>query len=271
MKRKGHFAAVFCLGMTLAGCLPSQQLAPLQRDMDETKRRLAYLERRVTTESLDIQGETGRNLASLIQKQADIQADMDHLRVEIQTLKGRLDELGQQSGRQQEELALLRDQLILKTAALESELQQTNGETVTATAGTALAVAAPTGQAAEELYKQGLDLIREKGDYAGGRKAFQGFLQKNPENPLAPNALYWIGESFYAEKDYESAIIQFQEVLQKYPQHPKAASALLKQGLSFQTMGDGNSARILFEKVASSFPGSAEADIARKKAAEIKP
>jgi TolA-binding protein len=81
--------------------------------------------------------------------------------------------------------------------------------------------------------------------------------------------MYWIGETYYAEKDYESAIVQFQEVLQKYAQHPKAASALFKQGLCFQAMGDTKSALILFEKVASGFPDAPEADFARKKVAEL--
>jgi tol-pal system protein YbgF len=265
-----YVSAVFVLGMTLFGCLPSPQQSALQRDVDETKNRLSYLERRVTSENLD---QAGRNLSSVTQKQADIQADMDNLRVEIQSLKGRLDELNQQGSRQQEELALLRDQLVMKTSNLESKLQQPAG-TETATGPAAADSASPAAPAAaaaqpEEVYKQGLDLVREKGDFAGGRQVFQRFLQENPQNPLAPNAMYWIGETYYAEKDYESAIVQFQEVLQKYAQHPKAASALFKQGLCFQAMGDTKSALILFEKVASGFPDAPEADFARKKVAEL--
>ena len=265
MIRKSYLPVVVLLGLTLSGCLATQQQGTLQRDMDETKRRLAYLERRVTTESLDLQGETGRSMSSVVQKQADIQADMDNLRVELQSLKGRLDELNLENSRHQEELSLLRDQLVMKTSDLESKLQQRG-----AAAGSATLPVAATGNQPEELYKQGLDLVREKGDFSGGRKAFQRFLQENSQHPLAPNAMYWIGEAYYAEKDYESAIVQFQEVLQKHPEHSKAASALLKQGLSFQAMGDARSALILFEKVTTSYPDSPEVDIARQKVSELK-
>lgn len=267
MTRKSYLATFVLFGIALSGCLPSQQQATLQRDMDETKRRLAYLERRVTAESLDMQDGKGP-LASMTQKQADIQADMDHLRVEIQSLKGRMDELNQQSSRQQEELALLRDQLIMKTSDLESRLTSASAPQ---TAGTAPSSPAATENDVEpeELYKQGLDLVREKGDFAAGRKMFRSFLAAHPQHPLAANAMYWIGETYYAEKDYESAIVHFQEVIQKFPQHPKAASALLKQGLSFQGLGDDKSALILFEKAVASFPHSPEARIAQEKVTEL--
>ena len=269
MTKKSYFGAVVFLALILSACLPVQQQTTLQRDMDETKRRLAYLERRVTSESLDIKDETGRNLTSVVQKQADIQADMDNLRVELQSLKGRLDDLAQQSGRQGEELSLLRDQMVMKTSDLETKLKQAGAEQAAA-GSTPPPISAGAGDQPEDLYKEGLQLVREKGDFPSGRRAFQRFLQGNPQHPLAPNAMYWIGEAYYGEKEYESSIVQFQEVLQKYPQHSKAASALLKQGLAFQAMGDSKSASILFDKVTTSFPDSPEAGIARKKVAELK-
>ncbi|MBN1141650.1 MAG: tol-pal system protein YbgF [Deltaproteobacteria bacterium] len=269
---KGSFfrMAGLVLAMLCSGCLPVQQGANLQRDMDETKRRLAYLERRVTSESLDIKDETGRNLTTVIQKQANLQADIDNLRVEMQSLKGRVEDVSQQNARLREELALLRDQMVLKTSDLETKLKQAAGGTSSAKALLPAASPAPETASPEELYKKGLELVREKGDFGEGRQLFKRFLAASPQHPLAPNAMYWIGEAYYGEKDYESAVLQFQEVLQKYPQHPKAPASLLKQGLAFQAMGEVKNALILFDQVAASFPKSPEAQMAAKKAAELK-
>lgn len=261
-----HGLLALVLAISLSGCLSGPQQGYLQRDLDEVKRRLAYLERRVTSESLDLKGDTVRNLTTVIKKQADTQADMDNLRVELQTLKGRLEELSRQVDRQGEELALLRDQLVLKTSDLEGRLKKTTDE-----AASFDAASLPSGALVpEEIYKQALRQVREKGDFAGGRQTFQRFLLASPNHPLAPNAMYWVGETYYGDKDYENAIVQFQEILQKHPQHPKAASALLKQGLAFHALGDDKSALILFQKVVTSFPASEEADLARKKTAELK-
>jgi len=86
------------------------------------------------------------------------------------------------------------------------------------------------------------------------------FLQRYPDHPLAINAAYWIGEAYYAEKNYEKAILQFEDVIQKYGEHPKVAAALLKQGLAFEALGDRDSARLLLERTVERFPETQEAN-----------
>ena len=64
------------------------------------------------------------------------------------------------------------------------------------------------------------------------------FLQRYPADPRAVNAAYWIGETHYAEKAYDKAVLQFEEVVQKYGDNPKVASALYKQALAFDALKD---------------------------------
>ena len=52
---------------------------------------------------------------------------------------------------------------------------------------------------------------------------FTQYVQQNPTAPLAPNAYYWMGESYMNLKAYEKAIVQFQEVIDRFPQSEKAA------------------------------------------------
>src|SRR5690606_8931662 len=70
------------------------------------------------------------------------------------------------------------------------------------------------------------------GDYAESARRFRDFLGTYPGGQYAPNALYWLGESYYVTQNYALAGEQFQALLDRYPNHDKAPGALLKLGLS---------------------------------------
>ncbi len=105
---------------------------------------------------------------------------------------------------------------------------------------------APLGggtQDAANLYEQGFAEIKRE-DYPAAEKNFATFLKSYPDHALAPNALYWLGETFYARKQYDKAAKVFAESYQKYPAGPKGADNLLKLGMSLSGMGKKNEACI---------------------------
>src|SRR5690606_8922118 len=55
------------------------------------------------------------------------------------------------------------------------------------------------------------------GDYEGSANLFSEFLRLYPTGSYAPNALYWLGESYYVTQDYARAQVQFEAILQRYP------------------------------------------------------
>ena len=61
-------------------------------------------------------------------------------------------------------------------------------------------------------------------------------LKKIEPEDLMPNIQYWLGEVFYAQKNFEKAIIAFGEGLEKYPESIKGPDNLLKLGLSFSNL-----------------------------------
>ncbi|MBP2689317.1 MAG: lipoprotein [Deltaproteobacteria bacterium] len=93
---------------------------------------------------------------------------------------------------------------------------------------------------------------------------------KYPNHKLVPNALYWKGEAYFAEKDYENAILTFQDVVDKYPRGDKAPDAMYKQGLSFLALKDSTNARIILDLVPKKYPKSKAAELAKKKLKEIR-
>jgi tol-pal system protein YbgF len=94
-------------------------------------------------------------------------------------------------------------------------------------------------------------------------------MKEYSQDELADNAQFWIGETYYGEKDFEGAILAYEAVLKKYPKSEKAPGALLKQGFSFIEIGDKKTGKTILEKVVELYPESREAELAKKKIVEI--
>ena len=135
------------------------------------------------------------------------------------------------------------------------------------------AVPAPEGprvwKSPEEMYEVAVGQVKG-GNPKKGRETLSDFAAKYPNHRLIPNALYWKGEAFYAEKDFENAILTFQDVVDRYPQGEKAPDAMYKQGLSFLSLKDNKNARILLDLVPKKYPKSKAAEMAKKKLREIR-
>ena len=111
-----------------------------------------------------------------------------------------------------------------------------------ATGGTQAAAVAPQIQLpqgspeAQYEFAYGILLQAQRGqgqaDFARAAQALRAFLGANASHRLAGNAQYWLGETYYAQRDYQGAATTFAEGLQKYPRSDKAPDNLLKLGMS---------------------------------------
>ena len=272
--------------LLLCGCVPLQQTSSNQgAEINALKQRLTALEQRSTTQTTSTDSVQLRNIA---RQQANLKAELDTLRVDLQSLTGRMED--QQHGIMQlrEELTLAQNDLSLRVAALEQAQNQSPAtpspqppsttmqppavETpepvapvVEQPAVEATATAVTSQDQPEQLYHQALQLVQQGTDFTRSRELFRQFIQTYPQHDLAVNALYWIGETLYGDKQYESAILQFQDVIQKYPNHPKMPAALMKQGLAFYALGDVRNAKIILQKVVDNYPQTPEADKAQER------
>jgi tol-pal system protein YbgF len=98
------------------------------------------------------------------------------------------------------------------------------------------------------------------GNYAAAAQSFLSFLELYPNGSYTPNALYWLGESYYVTQNYQLAGEQFRTLLQRYPTHDKASGALLKLGLVEYGLGQVDAAERTLNDVVTRYPGS---DVAR--------
>jgi tol-pal system protein YbgF len=123
-------------------------------------------------------------------------------------------------------------------------------------AGTQVA-ALPQGQlpagSPEQQYQYAWGLLRGQ-DYPGAEAALRAFVAQHPKDPLAGNAQYWLGETYYVRKDYRQAAVAFAEGYQHYPTSAKAPDNLLKLGLALSQIGEKTDACEAFAQLGRQFP-----------------
>jgi tol-pal system protein YbgF len=103
----------------------------------------------------------------------------------------------------------------------------------------------------------------KSGNYNGAQRSFDGFLNQYPNHPLASNATYWLGETYYAQGKYDQASRIFAESYKKYPQGPKAADSLLKLGMSLGGSGKTKEACVSLKQLKKAFSTGQSAALRR--------
>ena len=116
----------------------------------------------------------------------------------------------------------------------------------------------------KERYDYAYQLLKET-HYAQAEEQFLSFLKDFENSDLRPNALYWLGETYYVQRQYEKAVGQFADVFQKYPKSTKAPDALLKMGLSMVSLKKTAEACTAFIALPNEYP---KAESSLKKRAE---
>lgn len=255
------FSPVIVAVLLSGGCLATQSdVLMQQQSVLELTRRLDNAERSLQALQQETAGALKTRVDALAGSQAELQSAVDGLRVDVQGQAGRFDDLDRADKTVRQDLSLVKDELSLQLADLAQRLSKVEQ-------AQAVAPAVP----AEDLYDRALKTIRDQQDPVLGREQMETFLRNQPSDPRAANALYWIGETFYAEKAYERAIVQFEEVARRYGDNPKAAAALFKQALAFDALNDRKSARVVLRKLNERFPLSEEAGKAKEKLKEWGP
>jgi tol-pal system protein YbgF len=129
-------------------------------------------------------------------------------------------------------------------------------------AATAPGTASPGDPASE--YRSAADLVRG-GQYDAGVTALRTFLTHYPRHEYANNAQYWIGEAFYAQKNFTQALTAFRATIESYPHGNKAPDAMLKLGYCYLAMGEGDKGRAELEQLLATYPKSEPAALATKR------
>ncbi|MHB8122715.1 MAG: tol-pal system protein YbgF [Desulfuromonadaceae bacterium] len=263
----------------LVGCASQSSLDNTRHDVDSIKTRLFSLDRDLAAVREESKSSVGAiekgfksDVAAVRKMSADIQATIDSTKSEMQVVNGKLDDALLAVKKPADDLARYRDDADKRIVSLEDRIlkQQMQLESLSKKmAEMAMAKKEEVASTPDSLYLKGLDALKA-GDAATAREQFNKFLEQHPTHELAANAHYWIGETFYSEKNFEAAILSYQEVIKSYPGKDKVVAAMLKQAMSFNEIKDSKSARYVLKKLVEGFPKSEEAKKAKVLLNEIK-
>ncbi|MCK9419332.1 MAG: tetratricopeptide repeat protein [Nitrospirae bacterium] len=109
--------------------------------------------------------------------------------------------------------------------------------------------------ASAELYERGRNLFRIS-LHDKAVETFTKFLDKEPDSPDRPDALYRTGVSlYYLGKRGEASVI-LEKMIREYPSDERVSEALYWLGRSYSKLGDWDRGVQTFQKLLDDFPGS---------------
>jgi len=219
-------------------------------DDEEARRQVADLKAK-TEARFDQQAKGQLDLANQIQRQAD---EISRLRGQIETLNY---ELETAKKRQQDFY------LDLDTRLRKFEMAENTNATVNPENGQNSKSANDPAKESQE-YEAALNQFKA-GKYKEAAAGFAAYVQKYPASSLAPNAQYWLGNAWYAQRDCKRAIEAQSVVTTRYADSAKAPDAWLAIATCQLELGNPTGAKRSHETVLTKYPGTPAADTARER------
>ena len=99
--------------------------------------------------------------------------------------------------------------------------------------------------------------------YAKAISAFNTFIQKNRGSELYPEAMYWLGSSYYGKGDFKKAIDTESALVKNFPRHAKVPEAMLIIGMAQMDTKKTEDAKQTFQQLIKRFPKSEAAKMAK--------
>jgi tol-pal system protein YbgF len=171
----------------------------------------------------------------------EMSRQIQQLTAEMRTMRGEIDQLRHELDRAR---AQQRDQYV----DLDTRLRA--AEAALAAAQSALPASGP-----EAEYQAAFNLLKD-GKYPEATAALGEFIARHRDHELASNALYWLGEAHYVQRNFQAALAAFDGVLKDYPGARKTPDALLKAGYCQYELKRYDAARATLARLAQEFPES---------------
>jgi len=228
----------FCLSAALI-CLGASNSAWALFSDDEARKAILDLRKTLATTQLDLQNQ--------IEK---LKADNAELRGKIEDLEKQGEDINSSQ----------------KTYYQDLDTRLGNFEPRTATIEGVTGTVEPNEK---KVYDDALKAF-QAGSLKKADEGFTAFVAKFPKSPYLPLALYWSGNSKYANKDYAGAINQLQSLIKKYPNHPRVAAAMITLGNSQLERGNKAAAKKTFGEIVAKYPDTDAAKDAQQLLAATK-
>ena len=194
---------------------------------------------------------------SLATTQLELQGEIDKLKTESAELRGKIENLEKQG----EDISSSQ-----KTYYQDLDTRLGNFEPRTITIE---GVSGTVQPGEKKAYDDALKAF-QAGNLKKADEGFSAFVAKYPKSPYLPLALYWSGNSKYANKDYAGAINQLQSLIKRYPNHQRIPAAMVTLGNSQLESGNKAAAKKTFNEIIAKYPDTDAAKDAQQLIATTK-
>jgi tol-pal system protein YbgF len=235
---KQTLSRAFCLSAALI-CLSASNSAWALLSDDEARKAILDLRKTLATTQLELQGQ------------------IEKLKVDNAELRGKIENLEKQGeDTNSSQKTYYQD--------LDNRLSNFEPRTITIEG-----VSGTVQPEEKKAYDDALNAF-QAGSLKKADEEFTAFASKFPRSPYLPLALYWSGNSKYANKDYAGAVNQLQNLIKKYPNHPRIPAAMVTLGNAQLESGKKAVAKKTFAEIVAKYPDTAAAKDAQQLLAATK-
>jgi tol-pal system protein YbgF len=235
---KQTLSRAFCLSAALI-CLGASNSAWALFSDDEARKAILDLRKSLATTQLELQGEIDK-----------LKAENSELRGKIENLEKQGDDISSSQKTYYQDLDTRLGNFEPRTATIEG-------------------VSGTVQPGEKKAYDDALKAF-QAGNLKKAEDGFAAFTAKYPKSPYLPLALYWSGNSKYANKDYAGAISQLQSLIKKFPNHPRVPAAMVTLGNSQLESGNKIAAKKTFGEIIAKYPDTDAAKDAQQLLAATK-
>jgi len=235
---KQTLSRAFCLSAALI-CLGSSNSAWALFSDDEARKAILDLRKSLATTQLELQGQ------------------IDKLKTDNAELRGKIEDLEKQSEDINSSQKTYYQDLDTRLGNFEPRIVTIEGVSGTVQPGE------------KKAYEDALKAF-QAGNLKKAEEGFAAFTTKYPKSPYLPLALYWSGNSKYANKDYAAAISQLQSLIKKFPDHPRVPAAMVTLGNAQLESGNKTTAKKTFSEIVAKYPDTEAAKDAQQLLAATK-
>jgi tol-pal system protein YbgF len=108
-----------------------------------------------------------------------------------------------------------------------------------------------------------------RGNYAIAAESLNLFLKSYPQSPRRPDALFFLGLSFYNQKAYDKAQQAFDQIMRDHANSSQFLPAKLKRAQCLGKQGLKPAAVKSFKEIVDGFPGTPEARTAQQELSDL--
>lgn len=253
-------ATIFCFGST--ACVSTNDGEQMKTDIEALKAQQDTMqqtisERETVMAEMIAQARKENQLlrASIAEAQETLQKnnaaqgiDLQKMRDELNQLRGTAEEIDFRLAKMEQDITIFKEDVELRLE------------------GATTSISLP--EDATELFKLGQQTLKE-GKTREARKICEAFISRHGEDARVDQALFCVGESYFEEGQYVSAIYEYQKIIKNYYESSKKVpDAALRIGQSFKKLDKCPSSKPFFELVVSDYRRTPASKVAQEELAK---